>query len=59
MPSTPCLERIVWYLRVVGGTGADNASELRAYPMDKWGVQSEMMLSDTRVIDLLIQNSDR
>ena len=34
-------------------------SELRETPPEKWGVARDKLLSDTRVIDVLIHNSDR
>jgi len=36
-----------------------NARELREVDPKKWGVTQEKLLSDTRVLDILLQNSDR
>jgi len=37
----------------------NNAHELSSVPMSNWVVKPEVLLSDTRILDVLIQNSDR
>ncbi len=39
--------------------GAESGRELRSEPMHQWGANSEVVLSDARILDVLIQNSDR
>ncbi|PNH08746.1 hypothetical protein TSOC_004669, partial [Tetrabaena socialis] len=36
-----------------------NARQLDTVPMSEWNIESEVLLSDTRILDVLIQNSDR
>lgn len=38
---------------------AQNAHPLSRFPRTQWGMDKEVLLSDTRVLDVLLQNSDR
>lgn len=36
-----------------------NCKQLKEFKMEQWGVDPEVLLSDTRVLDVLLHNSDR
>jgi hypothetical protein len=38
---------------------AENGRELRTQPKHAWGTTPDVVLSDARILDVLIQNSDR
>ncbi len=38
---------------------SENARQLKNYPPEQWGVPKEALLSDTRILDVLLHNSDR
>mmetsp|Transcript_16712 Transcript_16712/g.42855 ORF Transcript_16712/g.42855 Transcript_16712/m.42855 type:complete len:557 (-) Transcript_16712:206-1876(-) len=38
---------------------AENASELKEHDPATWGIPKEVLLSDTRILDVLLHNSDR
>lgn len=51
-----------WQFFEEGGTFiyfCPSAKELKQVPMAEWGCRPELLLSDTRILDVLIQNSDR
>ncbi|GAB4823126.1 hypothetical protein N2152v2_010172 [Parachlorella kessleri] len=37
----------------------ENASQLKHYSFELWGMKSDVLLSDTRILDVLLHNSDR
>lgn len=36
-----------------------NSKQLKEYHMREWGVNTDVLLSDTRILDVLLHNSDR
>ena len=38
---------------------ADRGVELSDVPCERWGVSKDLLISDTRILDVLLQNSDR
>lgn len=38
---------------------SQNCKQLKEYHMHQWGVNPDVLLSDTRILDVLLHNSDR